>query len=116
MCYLFCSLFQAHSVFHYVVMGANVRRCSRTQNEIIASKTELPVKKLNSAFLRNSVILITLSGYSTLRKGIPHLRDSVKYLILSALHYLVISFTVSAWSGTRSLPRALEAERNQVRS
>ena len=34
-CSLFCSLFQAHSVFHYVVMVANARRCSRTQNEII---------------------------------------------------------------------------------
>ena len=46
MCSLFCSLFQAHSTFRYVAMGANARRCSRTQNEIIASKTELPVKKL----------------------------------------------------------------------
>ena len=33
----------AHS-FHYVVMGANARPCSWKQNEIIASKTELPVK------------------------------------------------------------------------
>ena len=57
---LFCSLFQAHSAFRYVVMGANARRSSQTQNKIIASKTELPVKKLNSAFLCNSVILITL--------------------------------------------------------
>ena len=45
------------------------------QNEIIASKTELPVKKLNSVFLRNYVLLITLSRYVTLRKGIPCLRD-----------------------------------------
>ena len=47
MCSLFCSLFQAHSVFRYVVMGANTGRCSRTQNDIVVSKTELPVKKLN---------------------------------------------------------------------
>ena len=112
MCPLFCSLFQAHSVFRYVVMGANVRRCSRTQNEIIASKTELPVKILNFAFLRNSVLLITSSLYIYIEKGIPHLHDSVKYLIISALHYLVIPFTVSAWSSTRSLLRALEAKRN----
>ena len=64
-------LFQAHSAFRYVVMVANIRRCSRTQNEIIASKTELPVKKFNSVFLRNSVILITLSRYVTWRKGFP---------------------------------------------
>ena len=51
----------------------------------------------------------------TLRKGIPRLRDSVKYLIISTLRCLVIPFTVSAWSGTRSLLRALEAERNRVR-
>ena len=36
----------AHSTFRYVVMGANARRCSQTQNEIIASKTELPVKNI----------------------------------------------------------------------
>ena len=113
---LFCCLFQAHSVFRYVVMVANIRRCSRTQNEIIASKTELPVKKFNSVFLRNSVILITLSRYVTWRKGIPCLRDSVKYLIISTLRYLVISITVCAWSGTRSLLRALEVKRNRVRS
>ena len=50
-CSLFCSLFQAHSVFHCVVMGANARRCSRMQNEIIASKRELPVKTLNIRIL-----------------------------------------------------------------
>ena len=49
---LFCCLFQAHSAFSYIVTVANTRRCLRTQNEIILSKTELPVKKLNSAFLR----------------------------------------------------------------
>ena len=51
-------------------MGANARRCSRTQNEIIASKQELPVKTLHycGAFFT-----------FTLRKGIPYLRDSVKY-------------------------------------
>ena len=54
---LFCSLFQAHSTFRCVVMGASVRRCSQTQNEIIVSKTELPVKNLTSVFLRNSVLL-----------------------------------------------------------
>ena len=43
-CSLFFSLFQAHSAFRYVVMGANTRQCLRTQNKIIASKTELPVK------------------------------------------------------------------------
>ena len=39
-----CSLFQAHSTSRCVVMGANAKRCSRTQNEIITSKRELPVK------------------------------------------------------------------------
>ena len=29
-CYLFCSLFQVHSAFHCVVMGANAKRCSQT--------------------------------------------------------------------------------------
>ena len=94
---LFCNLFQAHSAFRYAVMGANAGRCSRTQNEIIASKTELPVKKLNSAFLHNSVLLITLSRYITLRKEIPRLRDSVKYLIISVLRFLVIPFTVERY-------------------
>ena len=72
---LFCSLFQMYRAFCYEVMVVTVRRCSRTQNEIIVSKIELPVKKLNSAFLHNSVLLITLSQYVTLRKGIPRLRD-----------------------------------------
>ena len=67
-------------MFRYIIMGANTRRCSQTQNKIIASKTELPVKKLNFAFLRNSMLLITLSQYFTLRKGIPRLRDSVIFL------------------------------------
>ena len=40
-------LFQVHSVFRCVVMGANARRCSGTQNEIIASKRVLQVKTLN---------------------------------------------------------------------
>ena len=68
-------------------------------------------KRDNSTFLRNSVLLITLSQYVTLRKAItlsqyvtlrkaiPCLRDSVAYLIISALRYLVIPFTVSTWSG-----------------
>ena len=50
-CSLFCSLFQAHSAFRCVVMGANARRCLWTQNEIIASKRELPVKTLNIRIL-----------------------------------------------------------------
>ena len=50
-CSLFCDLFQAHIAFRCVVMGANARRCERTQNEIIASKTELLVKKLNVRIL-----------------------------------------------------------------
>ena len=54
---LFCSLFQVHSAFHYIVMGANARRCSRMQNKIITSITELPVKKLNFVFLHRSVLL-----------------------------------------------------------
>ena len=82
-------MFQAHSTLHRVVMGANAKRGSRTQNEIIASKRELPVKTLNIR---------------------------IHTLIISTLSYLVISFAVSAWSGTRSLLRALEAERNRVRS
>ena len=35
----------------YVVMGDNARRCLRMQNEMIESKTELPVKKLNVRIL-----------------------------------------------------------------
>ena len=46
-CSLFCSLYQAHSVFCCIVMGANTKRCSRTPNEIIASKRKLPLKTLN---------------------------------------------------------------------
>ena len=38
-------------MFRYVDMGANARRCSQTQNEIIASKTELPVKNINVCIL-----------------------------------------------------------------
>ena len=34
-------------MFHCVVMGANAKGGSRTQNEIIASKRELSVKTLN---------------------------------------------------------------------
>ena len=67
---LFCSLFQAHSAFRYIVVVDNARQCSRMQKKIIASKTELLVKKLNSAFLCNSEILITISRYVKLRKGI----------------------------------------------
>ena len=93
-------------------MAANAGRCSRTQNEIIASKTELPVKKYIPCSYVTPCYYITLSRYVTLRKGIPRLRDSVKYLIISLLCYLVIPFTVSTWSGTRSLLRALEMERN----
>ena len=48
-----------------------------------------------------------------IEKGDFPLRDSVKYLIISALRYLVIPFTMSTWSGTTSLLRALEAEWNQ---
>ena len=40
----FCKKLQAHSTFRCVVMGANARRCLQTQNEIVASKRELPVK------------------------------------------------------------------------
>ena len=50
-CSLFCRLFQAHSVFRCVVMGANTKRCSRTHNEIIASKREFPVKTFNIRIL-----------------------------------------------------------------
>ena len=73
------------------------------------------MKTLNTEFLRNYLSLhyiITVHLYFYIKKGILLLRDSVKYLIISALRYLVILFTVSAWSGTRSLLRALEAERN----
>ena len=38
-----------------VVMGANARRCSQAQNEIIMSKTELPVKKIKSRILTSYV-------------------------------------------------------------
>ena len=37
-CSLFCSLFQAHSAFRCIVMGANAKRCSRMQKEILARK------------------------------------------------------------------------------
>ena len=50
-CSLFCNLFQAHSAFRCVVMGANAKRCSQTKNEIIASKRDLPVKTLNIRIL-----------------------------------------------------------------
>ena len=88
MCSLFCSLFQVHIAFCYVVMGANARRRSWTQNKIIASKTELAVKKLNSVFLRYSVILITLLRYVTLRKGILRLRDRKRFLLF--LRYVIL--------------------------
>ena len=101
-------------------MGANAKRGSRTQNEIVASKRELPVKNIKtSVFIPNSVLLhyiIMVHLYVYIRKGITRLCDSVKYLIISALRYLIIPFTVRAWSGTRSLLRALETERNRVRS
>ena len=41
----------AYSAFRCVIMGANTRRCSRKQNEIIASKRELLVKTLNIRIL-----------------------------------------------------------------
>ena len=50
-------LFQTHSMFYLVVMGANSKRCSRTPNEIIASKGELPVETLNIRILMYSVLL-----------------------------------------------------------
>ena len=107
-------------MFRYVVMGANARRCSRTQNKIITSKTELLVKKMKHLYSYVTLCYyITLSRctlYVTLRKGIPRLRDSVEYLIISALHYRIIPFTVIAWSDTTSLLRALEAKWNRVRS
>ena len=106
MCLLFCSLFQAHSAFRYVVMGANARRSSQTQNKIIVSKTELPVKKLNSSFLCNSVLLITLCY---IEKGDSQFTSLAKIFVL---RYVVIPFTVSAWSGTKSLLTALEAKQN----
>ena len=100
-------------------MGANAKRGSRTQNEIVASKRELPVKNIKHPY---SYVIpcyyITLSRFTctfSLERG-PRLRDSVKYLIIPALRYLIIPFNVSAWSGTMSLLRALEMERNRVRS
>ena len=55
-------------------MGANAKQCSRTQNEIIASKRELPVKTLNSVLLGNSVLLhyiITVHLYFSVERGFP---------------------------------------------
>ena len=75
-------LFQAHSAFRCAVMGANARRCSRTQNGMF--KRELPVKTLNIYIL----IYVTPCYYIILsrctlciyiEKGIPRLHDSVKY-------------------------------------
>ena len=65
-CSLFCSLFQVHSVFRCVVMGANAKRCSRTQNEIIASKRELPVKN-------NPYSYVTPCYYITLSRCILYI-------------------------------------------
>ena len=116
-------LFQAHSALRCVVMGANTRRYSRTQNEIIASKLELSVKTLNtSVFLRSSMLLHYIIAVHfeicmfALERGIPIYVTPLNILIISAIRYLVIPFTISAWSGTRPLLRALEAERNSVRS
>ena len=61
-----------------------------------------------------SLMLCTL--YITLNKWIPCTYDSIKDLIFFTFHYLIISFTVSMWSSTRSLLRALEVEWNRVRS
>ena len=102
-------------------MGANAKRGSRTQNEIVASKRELTVKNIKHPYSYiTPCYYITLSHciylYISIRKEIPRLRDSVKYLIIPALRYLIIPFTLSGWSGTRSLLRALEVEWNQVRS
>ena len=44
-------------MFFGVVIGANAKRCSRTPNEIIASKRELPVKTLNIRIHMYSVLL-----------------------------------------------------------
>ena len=102
-------------------MGANAKRGSQTQNEIVASKRELPVKNikhpysyLTPCYYIHYIIKVHL--YVSIRKGITRLRDSVKYLIIPVLCYLIIPFTVRVWSGTRSLLRALETERNRVRS
>ena len=101
----------------YVVMGDNARRCLRMQNEMIESKTELPVKKIKCPYSYVTPCYYITSSrrtlYVILSKGVPSLCDSVKSLIISMLRYLVISFTVSMWSGTRSLLRALEAKRNR---
>ena len=53
-CYLFAVCFRCMArciTYMYVVMGDNARRCSQMQNEMIASKTERPVKKLNIRIL-----------------------------------------------------------------
>ena len=63
-------LFQAHSTFHCVVMGANAKRGSRTQNEIVASKRELPVKNIKHprvTTLHYQLALVRL----TLERGFP---------------------------------------------
>ena len=67
--------------FRCVVMGANTKRCLRTQNEIISFKRELPVKTLKHPY--SYVTTLDYHGaFSTFtqRKGIPHVHDSVKYL------------------------------------
>ena len=85
-------------------MGANAKRGSQQQNEIVASKREVPVKSIigekhyTSVFIPNSVLLryiIKVHLYIFIRKGIPSLCDSVKYLIIPVLRYLIIPFTVS---------------------
>ena len=59
-----------HSTFRCVVMGANARRCSRTQNEILASKRELPVKNIKHPYSYVTpcyyILIITVNLYVSL--------------------------------------------------
>ena len=73
-------------MFHCVVMGANTKRGSRTQNEIVASKRELPVKNIKHPYSYvtpcYSITLshiITVHLYVLIRKGIPRLRKILDY-------------------------------------
>ena len=72
---LFCRLLQAHSTFHCLVMGANAKRGSRTQNEIVASKRELPVKNIKHPYSYvTPCYYITLSWCTCtfiLERGLP---------------------------------------------
>ena len=113
LCFIFCSLFQVYSMSCCLVMDANVTCCLQMQIEIIVSKTELLVKiqilhsYVTLCYIQHYIIAVYFVHY--IDKVVSCLRDSLKYSIISVFHYLEVSI-VTMWSGTRSLPRALEVK------